>query len=137
MNLLMISGRVGRDAEQRTIPSGTTLLSFPIAVDTGYGDNKTTQWFRATIFGKRAEGALGQYLVKGQQVVVTGEVKLNEYQNAEGETKANMELTVDKLDLVGSKPEQEAAPAPQPAPVQQAPVQQAPTQPAFDDTVPF
>ena len=135
MNNLTVSGRLGADAEQRFLQNGTALLSFPLAVDTGFGDNKTTQWFRCAIFGKRAEGGLGEYLVKGKQVVLSGEVKLNQYQNAQGEAKAAMEVSVAHLDLVGGSAEpQQHAPQPAPAPVQQPVQQQAP---AFDPDVPF
>jgi single-strand DNA-binding protein len=102
MNLLLISGRLGQDAETKYTASGTAVCSFSVAVDSGYGDNKKTNWFRCSLFGKRAEGGLVPYLVKGQQVIVTGEVSLNEWQSDSG-TKSSLNVFVDKVQLVGGK----------------------------------
>lgn len=132
MNKLTAVGRVGADAEQRYLESGTALMTFPVAVDIGYGEKKSTQWYRCTIFGKRAEGKLVDYIKKGQQVVIEGEPKLNEYTTKDGDTKANIEVNVSDVVLVGSHPDQvEEKPVTQPAP---APAPQAQS---FDDDVPF
>ena len=45
MNKLIISGRLTRDAEARFIPSGTAVLSFSVANNTGFGDNQKTHYF--------------------------------------------------------------------------------------------
>ena len=42
MNKLIISGRLTRDAEVRFIPSGTPVMSFSVANNTGFGDNQKT-----------------------------------------------------------------------------------------------
>lgn len=103
MNLGVFTGNLGRDAEVRYTKGGTAVLSFSIAVKHGYGDNSGTMWVSCALFGKRAEGKVVEYLTKGQQVVVSGEVSLNEYQNSEGQTKTKLQLKVDNLDLVGGK----------------------------------
>ena len=58
MNKLIISGRLTRDAEVRFIPSGTPVMSFSVANNTGFGDNQKTHYFECSLFGKRAEGGL-------------------------------------------------------------------------------
>lgn len=90
-------GRLGRDAESRHLGNGTPLLSFAVATDEGWGENKTTQWVDCAIFGKRAEGGLGQYLVKGQTVWVTGNISLREHNG-----KTYMNCRVDDVELAGS-----------------------------------
>ena len=134
MNKLIAVGRVGADAEQKFLQSGTALLTFPVAVDIGYGDKKSTQWYRCTIFGKRAEGRLIEFLKKGTQVVIDGEPKLNEYETSDGDKRASIEVNISDVTLVGGgKPDTEAS-----APVQQPVQQQAPAQ-SFtpDEDVPF
>ena len=102
MNLLMITGNIGRDVEVRQTGKGTTVASFSIAVQTGWGDNQKTQWYRCSIFGKRAEGKLTEYLLKGQKVLVTGEPSLNIYEK-DGKTNAGIDVFVSEVELLGSK----------------------------------
>jgi len=104
MNKLIISGRLTRDAEVRFIPSGTPVMSFSVANNTGFGDNKKTHYFDCSMFGKRAEGKLKDYMVKGQQVVVEGEISLNQYQKKDGTGGASLNVFVNNVELMGSAP---------------------------------
>lgn len=139
MNLLTITGNLGRDAEVKYAASGTAICQFPVAVKSGYGDKEKTTWVQCVMFGKRAEGNLPQYLLKGAQVCLAGEMNLNEWEKQDGTKGAAVQCVVDKLDLIGGKP-QGQAPAQQPQ--QQRPAQQTQTQQreafdSFDDDIPF
>lgn len=98
-------GRLGRDAETRYTQSGKPVANLAIAVDVGFGDNKSTLWLDASIWGKRAEGGLIQYLVKGQQVWVAGELGTREFQRNNGQPGFAVTLNVSEIDLVGSAPQ--------------------------------
>lgn len=102
MNLFIFSGNLGRDAEQRFTAGGDSIVSFSVAVKSGYGDKAKTTWIRCTMFGKRGDSVL-PYLKKGQQVLVSGEFSLNEYTDKEGQKKSSPECNVRELDLVGGK----------------------------------
>ena len=106
MNVFTFSGRLGSDAEVRYTASGTAVCSFVVANDTGYGDNKRTQWIDCALFGKRAEGGLPQHLTKGAQVVVSGEVTLKTYAKRDGSQGASLQVRVNDVDLIGGKGEQ-------------------------------
>lgn len=99
LNVCTFSGRLGRDAEKKVLPSGTEALEFSIAVDVGFGDSKTTFWLRCSMFGNRG-AKLAQYLTKGQLVAVSGEFNPREYPSG-GATKTSLELRVDKVELLG------------------------------------
>ena len=103
MNLYAFTGRLGRDCETRFTQSGMAICSFSVAVDYGYGDNKGTNWIRCSLFGKRAEGNLPQYLLKGTQVGISGELRVREYEDNEGARRTSVEVNVNTLDLLGSK----------------------------------
>ena len=109
MNNCTFSGRLGRPAELRYTASGAAVLSFPLAVDVGWGERKRTLWVRCSLWGKRAEGRLVDYLAKGAQVIVSGAIDLREYDKRDGSRGFAIELTVRDLDLVGGHGRSEAA----------------------------
>jgi len=116
-NSITFVGTVGRDAEVRFLASGSAVLSVTVANSVGFGDKQKTNWFRVTLFGKRAEGQLQNYLKKGQAVFVSGELSQNEYKANDGTTKTSLEINANILDLVGKKSDsggqQQAASQPQ------------------------
>ena len=130
-NVFSFTGTVGRDAEVRVTPSGTNVLNVTVANNIGYGDNQKTLWIRVAVWGKRAEGTLSQYLTKGQQVFVSGELSQRDYVSTDGTTKSALELNASIIDLVGKKSTPAAAPNDQPAPAPRA------AAPEFDDDIPF
>ena len=89
-SITTIIGRLGGDPETKTLPSGTTLCEFSVAVDYGYGDHKGTSWYRVVFFGKRAE-SIGLYFSKGSPIWVSGEHR-EETWNKDGETKRAWKL---------------------------------------------
>lgn len=138
MNVWTITGNLGKDAEIKATQGGTTICSFSVAVKSGYGQNERTTWVACALFGKRAESQLPEYLKKGAQVCISGEAYLDEWQGQDGTTQKMLKLNVDKLDLIGGKPQQNTSPPPQGR--QQSAPQQQPTQnfDQFDDgTIPF
>ena len=109
-NVFSFTGTLGRDAEVRVTPSGQSVLNFTVANNIGFGDRQQTLWVRVALWGRRAEGSLQNYLKKGQQVFVSGELSQNEYQANDGSTKTSLELNANIVDLVGKRNEQGQAP---------------------------
>ena len=133
MNNWNFTGNLGRDSELRTTTSGHSVLSFTVAVKSGYGDKATTTWANCQLWGKQAE-SMGQYLIKGKQVGITGEVTLRQYQKQDGTPAHSLDVRVSDLTLLGSREEGQAATR-QAAPQQRQAAQQA--QDDFDDDIPF
>ncbi len=101
MIIAIAAGRLARDSELRTTQIGTSVCSFTVACDAGYGANKRTEWVKVALFGKRADG-LHPYLKKGTALTVQGEAKSNAW-TKDGEAKAEIEIFADKITLQGSK----------------------------------
>ena len=70
MNLCIFSGRITKDAETRHTNNGTAITSFSLAVDSGFGDRKRTDFINCKAFKREA---LGAHLTKGKPVMVSGE----------------------------------------------------------------
>ncbi|MDD1605807.1 MAG: single-stranded DNA-binding protein [Methylococcaceae bacterium] len=102
-NVMSFIGTCGRDAEVRYLPSGAAVLSVSVANNVGFGDKQQTLWVRVTLWGKRAEGNLKTFLVKGQQVFVSGELTMSEYKANDGTMRTSLELNANIIDLVGKK----------------------------------
>lgn len=102
MNLFSGIGRIGRDAETRHTQSGTAVTSWPVAIDSGYGQNKKTEWFDCALWGERGE-KLASYIRKGDRIGVQGEVSLDTYQARDGSEKSRLRLRVADVTLLGGK----------------------------------
>lgn len=103
MNQVNIIGRLTRDSELKYTQSGAAISKFSIAVDRymGQGKEKQTSFFEVTLWGKRAE-ALNQYLTKGHQVGITGELVQNRWEQ-DGQKRSKVEINASDITLVGGK----------------------------------
>lgn len=93
---IILQGRLGRDPELKSLSTGTQVLIFTIAVDTGFGDKKKTSWFNCSVFGKRAE-SLTNILTKGKEVLIDGKPQMRQYEGKDGTKKSFFEVLVDDL----------------------------------------
>lgn len=83
INKIILMGRLTRDPECRFTQNGKQVTQFTIAVDDGYGDNKTTSFINIVVWGKIAE-ACGNNLVKGQRALVDGRLQIRSYEAKDG-----------------------------------------------------
>lgn len=97
-----ITARLARDPELKTTAGGTTLCRLTLPVDTGYGDNKSTTWWTATLWGKSAETA-AQHLSKGRWVCVSGEAQVRTWEKSDGSTGFSAELRANGFSFVGNR----------------------------------
>lgn len=111
MNQAFFVGRLGRDAELRYTGSGKAVSNFSIAVDVGWGDKKHTLWVSCALWEKAAEN-LTQYLTKGKQVAVSGQIDLRTYTNRSEEKQTQLTLNVKEVALCGGGEARQADAAP-------------------------
>ena len=104
LNNYNFTGRLGADAEMKYTQGGTAIWSGRVAVGYGYGDNKGTNWLTVKAFGKRAEGLAKLELAKGAQIGGAGELQVREYDRNDGSKGTAVEVTVNDIVLLGSKP---------------------------------
>lgn len=96
-------GRLTRDSEMKKV-GDNDLCKFSVATDHGYGDKKVGLFIECSIWGKRAN-SLHQYLQKGSQVCVHGEMFWRDYDKKDGTKGFQVECRVNEIDLVGGKKE--------------------------------
>lgn len=99
MSTIIVCGRLGKDAECRTLQSGKKVAQFSIADEVGWGDKRTTQWIQCAMFGERAE-KIAPHLTKGKLVEVVGTPQAEGWEK-NGKVSAAIKVTVNEVKLHG------------------------------------
>ncbi len=128
LNMIMFVGRLTKDCETRYSQSGIAVTRFSIA--NNYRKKSGDQWvddvnfFDVVLIGKSAE-SLAQYLTKGRQVCVQGELRQSRWEQ-NGESKSRYEILAISVQLFGNSQNSQASQnsqppqAPQPEPSRRA-----------------
>ena len=104
MNKLIITGRLTRDPEVKAIGENNMVAKFTVAVNRNYKDkdgNRPADFIPCEAFGKTAE-FISNYVTKGRLVEVDGEMRVDQYQNEEGENKTFTKCHVNSLNVLDS-----------------------------------
>jgi len=109
---LIVSGRVGSDAELKTV-GDTTVCSFSIAhSEKVYGQigekSEKTIWISCSIWGERSI-KLAPFITKGTYIVAEGSGLVNSYLQKNGEPAAILNCRISSLEF-GGKPTAESTP---------------------------
>jgi single-strand DNA-binding protein len=159
INVAVVSGNAGRDAEVKFSQGGMAVGRFTLAVPNGLGgkdkegNERPPLWLTVKVFGKQAEYC-GENVKKGTGVCVTGRLEEEHWQSKEGTPMKAIVLIANEVrknfengQSSGAQPQQRAsAPQQQQQPPQRtngapaprtAPVAPAPAVESLDDSVPF
>ena len=107
LNVVVLVGRLTRNAELKYSQNGmSSMLRFTIAVNSrrrGADGNWSDEpnFFDCVYFGRSAE-AVNQYLEKGRQVSISGELRQNRWEQ-DGQTRSRVEIVVSQLNFLGSR----------------------------------
>ena len=86
-------GRVGRDAEWRSVMNNRQVLSFPLAVeDRRQREGDPTQWLQVTVWGEQARELVGK-IRKGAPCYVEGVLRLRHWTAVGGKSGTSLDLT--------------------------------------------
>ena len=138
LNKAMIIGRLTRDPEVRTTPTGTNVANFAVATNFRWKDQQGNQQdnteYHDIVAWRRLADIVGQYLKKGARVYVEGRLQTRSWEDQTGNKRYRTEIIADNLIMLDSRGGQsEGSPFPRP---QSAPVQPAtPPPPPADDEI--
>ncbi|MBI9101374.1 MAG: single-stranded DNA-binding protein [Spirochaetales bacterium] len=103
INHVVLVGRLTRDSELRYTNSGLAIAKFSIAVNrrkrSGEQWEDEASFFDITYFGKAAE-AVNQYLTKGKQIAIDGELRQNRWEQ-DGQARSKVEVVANNVQLLG------------------------------------
>ncbi len=103
MNSLIIKGRLTRSPELKTIQGSkgeTNVCNISVAVNRRFGEE--TDFFDCQAWGKTAE-FINKFFVKGQEILVSGEMQCHPYENKEGKKVYSWRVKADQVEFCGSK----------------------------------
>jgi single-strand DNA-binding protein len=108
MNVILITGRIGREPEMRYSPEGTSWATVSVAEG---GDEPN--WFDVKCFKRTAE-VLNEYGSKGRKVAIQGRMVQESYEK-DGETRMVWRLIANRIEFLdspdgGEEPEAEPDP---------------------------
>ncbi|VUS50290.1 Plasmid-derived single-stranded DNA-binding protein [Klebsiella pasteurii] len=138
VNKVILVGHLGQDPDVRYMPNGGAVANLTLATSETWRDKQSgelrenTEWHRVVMFGKLAEVA-GEYLRKGAQVYIEGQLRTRSWQDDTGATRYVTEVLVGQngtMQMLGGR--REGSPSENAAPQQSAQPQSsaAPAQPA-------
>ncbi|ECC6922082.1 single-stranded DNA-binding protein [Salmonella enterica] len=157
LNKVMLIGHLGQDPDVRYLPNGNAVAMLSLATSDTWKDKQTgeqkerTEWHRVVIYGKLAEIA-GEYLRKGSQVYIEGELRTRKWTDQSGQERYTTEVVVSMqgtMQMLGSRgnggngqqqgsqgqPQQPAGRSYSGTPPKQHPANEPPME--FDDDIPF
>jgi len=148
INKVILVGNLGQDPEVRYLPNGGAVTNISIATSETWKDKQTgeqkdrTEWHRVVIFGKLAEIA-GEYLKKGSQVYIEGQLQTRKWQDQSGQDKYTTEVVVNiggTLQILGSaqdRPNSTSNQQPNNTSQPQSKLSSNEPPMQFDDSIPF
>ena len=140
MTKVFLIGNLTRDPELSETPSGVTMCRFAVAVNRGFGDNRTTDFYNVTAWRRLGE-QVAQYTKKGNKIAVYGDLQIRQYEANDGTRRTSVDVIAQDVEFLTPRQQQKDdcgfydAPA---APASAAP-KKKPALETFDDDgdIPF
>lgn len=135
-NQVTILGNICQDIQVKYLPSGAAVTSFSLAINEPYNDKTTGQKVNKTIFvdvvaWNRTAEVIGEYATKGQPLLVSGKLSLNEWVDKTTQQKrSKLQVTALSIQLLGQRGDAPRGEEPQETPQeysQEPPVEPAPS----------
>ena len=107
INKVILVGNLGQDPELRYTGSGTAVCNFSLATTESYKDRdgnqvENTEWHRIVAWARLAE-ICGEYLKKGRQVYIEGQLQTRQWEDKDGNTRYTTEIKAREMQMLGSR----------------------------------
>ena len=100
LNKVMLIGRLGQDPEVRSTQDGRSLCTFSIATSESWNDKNTgekrekTEWHRIVVFNEGLVNIIQQYVKKGSNVFIEGQLQTRKWEDKDGIEKYTTEVVL-------------------------------------------
>ena len=125
LNKVFLIGRLTKDPQIKSLPSGQQVANFGLATDRFYYDKnkqkqQQTEFHNIVMFGKLAEIA-SQYLKKGSLTMIDGRLQTRSWEDSSGNKRSRTEIIAERMQL-GPKSAAKTVPPKEPTTTEEIPV---------------
>ncbi|GAB2661238.1 single-stranded DNA-binding protein [Arenimonas aestuarii] len=105
VNKVILVGNLGNDPDMKYTQGGMAICTLSLATSSVRKDKEgnqqeRTEWHRVKLFGKLGEIA-GEYLKKGRQVYIEGEIRYDKFTGQDGQEKYITEIVANEMQMLG------------------------------------
>ena len=121
LNRAQLLGNVGADPDIRVSGNGRSVANIRVATTNVWNDKDTgqrkehTEWHRAVFFGRDAE-FIRDYVIKGRQVYLEGEIRTEKYTDSNGQDAYTTKIYGTMIRATGAASTNAPKPSERPAP---------------------
>ena len=107
INRVVLTGNLTRDPELRSLPSGMSVCSLRLAVNTRRKNNSTGEWedkpnyFDVTVWGAQGE-TCARFLSRGRPVAIDGRLEWREWETQDGQKRQAIDVIADSVQFLSS-----------------------------------
>ncbi|MSR40504.1 MAG: single-stranded DNA-binding protein [Phycisphaerales bacterium] len=108
LNKVMLMGNLTRDVELKTTTGNQNVASLSLAINRKFRtkegeDREETTFVDCEAWGKTAE-ILAKYLSKGKPVYIEGRLKLDSWEDKDGQKRSKMRVVIEEFQFIDSRP---------------------------------
>ena len=147
LNKVLLIGRLGNDPEIKQTQGGKSFASLSLATSDSWKDKSSgekkekTEWHRVVIFNEGLVNVVQQYLKKGAQIYIEGQLTTNKYTDNNGQEKYSTQIVLQgfnsTLKMLGGNARSDENDSSQSSASSALPSEEMSSPADLDDEVPF
>jgi len=103
VNKVLLTGRLTRDPELRSLASGSSVATFGVATNEFRGNGKEHAEYHNVVVWDRLAQVCGQYLGKGQQVAIEGRLQTRQWDDDRGTRHWKTEVVATSVEMLSGR----------------------------------
>jgi single-strand DNA-binding protein len=103
MNRVLLTGRLTRDPEMRSLASGKNVTTFTVASNEFLGGGKEKSEYHPVVAWDRLAEIAGRYLGKGQQVAIEGRLQTRSWDDDKGARHWKTEIVASHVEMLSGR----------------------------------
>jgi single-strand DNA-binding protein len=103
VNKVLLTGRLTRDPELRSLASGSSVATFAVATNEFRGNGKERAEYHNVVVWDRLAQVCGQYLGKGQQVAIEGRLQTRQWDDDHGTRHWKTEVVATSVEMLSGR----------------------------------
>ena len=103
MNRVVLTGRLTRDPEMRSLASGKSVTTFTVASNQFLGGGKEKAEYSNVVTWDRLAEIAGTYLGKGQQVAIEGRLQTRSWDDDRGQRHWKTEVVASHVEMLSGR----------------------------------